>query len=70
MSIAFDGEISSPDSARRRGRSRRGRSRANAYGASACSCRMTKTIPWRRVTSLPSHKRLRSWLGPMAATCG
>ena len=35
--------------ARWRGRSRRGRSWATASGASACSCRSTKTIPWRRL---------------------
>jgi hypothetical protein len=29
----------------------------------------TKTIPWRRLTSLRSRKRLRTWVGPMAATC-
>jgi hypothetical protein len=32
--------------ARRRGRWWRGRSRATGCGASACSCRATKTIPW------------------------
>ena len=30
----------------------------------------TKTIPSGRLASLRSHKRLRTWAGPMAATCG
>ena len=29
-----------------------------------------KTIPWRSFNSPRSFKRLRAWLGPMAATCG
>src|SRR5262249_27675341 len=57
--------------ARRRGRLlRQGHSRATACGASAYSWRETKTILSRSVASLPSRKRLRTWVGPMAATCG
>jgi hypothetical protein len=41
-----------------------------AYDASACLCRSTTTIPWRSPTSLRSLKRLRTWVGLMAATCG
>ena len=26
--------------------------------------------PWRRLASLRSRKRLRTWAGPMAAMCG
>jgi hypothetical protein len=29
-----------------------------------------ETIPWGRLSSLRSLKRLRAWVGPMAATCG
>ena len=47
-----------------------GAQRAGACGASACSCRTTKMIPWRRLASLRSRKRLRAWAGPMVATCG
>jgi hypothetical protein len=53
-----------------RGRSRRARSRESACGGSACSCRTTKTVPRRRLTPLLSRKRLRTWVGPLAATCG
>jgi hypothetical protein len=38
--------------------------------ASACSYRLTKTTRKRSLTSLRSHKRLRTWVGPMAAMCG
>ena len=37
---------------------------------SARSWRATKTIPSMSVASLRSSKRLRTWVGPMAATCG
>jgi hypothetical protein len=45
-------------------------SKAGGYGVSACSCGATKAIPYRRLTSLQSLKRLRIWVGPTAATCG
>jgi hypothetical protein len=45
-------------------------SRATACGVSACSCQSTKTIPWRRLASYCSRRHLRTWVGPMAATCG
>jgi putative ABC transport system substrate-binding protein len=49
----FGGAKSSLGSAaRRRGRSWHARSRATACGVSACSWRLTKTIPWRRLASL------------------
>jgi putative ABC transport system substrate-binding protein len=67
-SIAANSSRSS--AARRHGRSRHTRSRATGCGASACSCRSTKTIPSRSVASLRSRRRLRAWVGPMAATCG
>ena len=41
-----------------------------ACGASACSCRPTKTIPCGRLGSLRSCKRLRTWVGLIAAMCG
>jgi hypothetical protein len=44
--------------------------RASAYGASLCSWRSTKTILWGSLALLRSRKRLRTWVGPMAATCG
>jgi hypothetical protein len=46
------------------------RSSSTACGVSACSCRSTKTIPCRNLASLCSCKRLRIWVGSMAATCG
>ena len=56
--------------ARQPGRSWRARSSPTACGASACSCRGTKPILPRSAASLRSRKRLRTWVGPMAATCG
>jgi hypothetical protein len=47
--------------ARAAGRARTAHRRAHADSM--------KTILSRRLTSLPSLKRLRAWVGPMAATC-
>jgi putative ABC transport system substrate-binding protein len=52
------------------GRSRRGRSKATACGASACSRGSTKTILRGSLPTLRSRRRLRTWVGAMAATCG
>jgi ABC-type uncharacterized transport system substrate-binding protein len=68
--IEWNGASSLQGSGRRPGRSWRGRSRATAYGASACSCRATKTNPSGRLSSLISFKRFRVWDGLMAVTCG
>jgi putative tryptophan/tyrosine transport system substrate-binding protein len=56
--------------ARRYGHWRGTRSRASAYGASACSCRSTKTILLRSFNFLRLRKRLWTWVGLKAATCG
>ena len=67
----FDGATSSRSSAaRRHGRSRCTRSRATACGASASSTRTTKTILRGSFATLRSPKLFRTWVGPMARTCG
>src|SRR6516164_10007744 len=69
--FAFGGGKSLLGSAARRlGRSRCARSRAGACGALACSYRATKTIRRGSLAPLRSRKRLRTWVGAMAATCG
>src|SRR5262249_46145566 len=65
-----DGSSSRSSAARRLGRPRRGRNRATACGASACSWEATKMILKRSVATLRSVKRLRAWVGPMAARRG
>src|SRR5215831_4324452 len=67
-SLGCDGGNSSRGSgARQRGRSRRGRRRRSAYGGSACSRALAKTM--ERPRSLRSRGHLRAWVGPLAATC-
>ena len=64
------GRSSRGSEARRRGRWWRGRSGQNRCGALACSCSSTKMIPCRSLSSPRSLKPLRTWVGPMVATCG
>jgi putative ABC transport system substrate-binding protein len=64
-------ESSSPGSGVQwRGRWWRGRSSQTECGASACSWDSTKTILRGNFDTLHSRERLRTWAGPMAATCG
>ena len=49
---------------------RRARSSPAACGGSACCSTRTKTILAERPNSPGSRRGLRSWVGPMAATCG